>query len=74
MRTGEPSEIVQQGEYQVGGPPMFIPASLSFASISTLLVFGPGARDALEGSARNGEKRCTDCADDRGLEGIHFFG
>jgi len=29
---------------------MFIPAFLSFPSISTLLVFGPGGRDASEGS------------------------
>ena len=50
MRTGESSENVQQDEYSIAGSPMFIPASLSFASISTLLVFGPGVRDASEGS------------------------
>ena len=47
---------------------MFIPASLSFASDSTLLVFGPGARDASEGFTLKDEERCTDCANDRGLD------
>ena len=61
--------IVQQEKYSIAGSPMFIPVSLSFASVSTLLVFGPGARDASEGSTPKDEKRFTDRADYRGLEG-----
>jgi hypothetical protein len=67
MRTGKSSVIVQKGECLIAGSPIFIPASLSLVSVSTLLVFGPGACDASEGSIPKDGRPCTDCADDRGL-------